>query len=130
VGKALEEVSASFDRFCLAAGLEALSQMMEKDAEEACGQRHQRGEHRRAYRWGRTKGKIGFHRGNVDLERPRVREFTGKELCLPSWEQAVAEDWLGKWALSLMLINVSTRNSDERYGFPTAISRPLTVRGC
>ena len=37
VGKALEEVSASFDRFCLAAGLEALSAMMERDAAEACG---------------------------------------------------------------------------------------------
>src|ERR1700738_1053156 len=32
VGKALEEISASFDRFCLAAGIEALGEMMEKDA--------------------------------------------------------------------------------------------------
>jgi putative transposase len=29
VGKAWEEVSASFDRFCLAAGLETLGAMME-----------------------------------------------------------------------------------------------------
>ena len=28
---------------------------------------------------------------------------------LPSWDRAVAEDWLGKWAMNLMLINVSTR---------------------
>src|SRR6202023_4276023 len=34
VGKAMEEVSASFDRFCLAAGMEALGEMMEKDAAE------------------------------------------------------------------------------------------------
>jgi hypothetical protein len=27
---------------------------------------------------------------------------------LPSWDRAVAEDWLGKWAMNLMLINVST----------------------
>jgi hypothetical protein len=33
----MEEVSASFDRFCLAAGIEALGEMMEKDAAEACG---------------------------------------------------------------------------------------------
>jgi putative transposase len=109
VGKALEEVSASFDRFCLAAGLEALSAMMERDAAEACGPRHGRGEQRRGHRWGRTKGKIGFHGGKVDIERPRVRELNGKELSLPSWEHAVEADWLGKWALSLMLINVSTR---------------------
>jgi hypothetical protein len=32
VGKAWDEVSASFDRFCLAAGIDTLGAMMEKDA--------------------------------------------------------------------------------------------------
>src|SRR5258708_903883 len=82
---------------------------MEKDAQEACGPRHARSEGRRGYRWGRTQGKIGFHAGKVDIERPRVRNLDGKELALPSWERAVAEDWLGKWAMNLMLINVATR---------------------
>ena len=109
VGKAWDEVSASFDRFCLAAGLEALGTMMERDAEEACGPRHGRGSGRRGHRWGRTQGKIGFHAGKVDVERPRVRDLAGKALALPSWQQAVEEDWLGKWAMNLMLINVSTR---------------------
>jgi hypothetical protein len=66
VGKALEEVSASFDRFCLAAGIEALGEMMERDAAEACGARHSRAETRRGYRWGRTQGKIGFHGGKTE----------------------------------------------------------------
>src|ERR1700683_980659 len=70
VGKAWDEVSASFDRFCLAAGIDALGAMMEKDAEEACGARHARSEGRRGHRWGRTKGKIGFHAGKVAIERP------------------------------------------------------------
>jgi hypothetical protein len=35
VGKAFEEASASFERFCLAAGLETVSAMLEKDAEDA-----------------------------------------------------------------------------------------------
>src|SRR3984893_11247199 len=109
VGKAWGEVSASFDRFCLAAGIEALGTMLEKDAEEACGPRHSRGEGRRGSRWGRTQGKIGFHGGKVAIERPRVRELDGKEVVLASWEQSVAEDWLGRWALNLMLIKVSTR---------------------
>jgi hypothetical protein len=39
VSKAFEEVSASFERFCLAAGVETLSAMLEKDAEEVCGLR-------------------------------------------------------------------------------------------
>jgi putative transposase len=109
VNKAWDEVSASFDRFCLAAGIEALGTMMEKDAEEACGRRHGRGAGRRGHRWGRTQGKIGFHAGKVDVERPRVRDLDGKEVVLPSWQRAVEEDWLGKWAMNLMLINVSTR---------------------
>src|SRR6266704_1466487 len=106
---AWDDVSASFDRFCLAAGIEALGTMMEKDAEEACGPRHARGEGRRGHRWGRTQGKIGFHGGKVDVERPRVRDLEGNEVALPSWKHAVEEDWLGQWAMNLMLINVSTR---------------------
>ncbi len=109
VGKAWEEVSASFDHFCLAAGIEALDTMLENDAQEACGPRHSRAEGRRGYRWGRTQGKIGFHGGRVEIERPRVRELGGREVVLPSWERAITEDWLGRWALNLMLINVSTR---------------------
>jgi transposase-like protein len=106
---AFAEVSASFERFCLVAGVEALGAMMEKDSEEACGPRHARGEGRRGHRWGRAQGKIGFHGGKVEVERPRVRDFAGREVALPSWQQAVAEDWLGRWAMNLMLINVSTR---------------------
>src|SRR5246127_5215080 len=109
VDKAFEDVAASFDRFCLTAGIKALSEMMEKDAQEACGPRHSRGKERSGYRWGRTRGKIAFHAGKIEIERPRVRDFAGRELGLPSWENATAEDWLGKWAMNLMLLNVSTR---------------------
>jgi putative transposase len=45
----------------------------------------------------------------VDIERPRLRGFDGKENPVPSWEAAVAEDWLGKWAVNQMLMNVATR---------------------
>jgi putative transposase len=109
VGKAWDDVSVSFERFCLTAGVEALSAIMKKEVEELCGPRHARGEGRRGYRWGHTQGKIGFHGGKVDVERPRVRELGGQELVLPSWDHAVEEDWLGRWAMNLMLINVSTR---------------------
>ena len=130
VGKAWDEVSASFDRFCLAAGVEALGVMMEKDAEEACGARHARSEGRRGYRWGRTQGKIGFHAGKVAIERPRVRDLAGQELALPSWDRAVAEDWLGKWAMNLMLINVSTRKFRRACGFPRAMFRQRPGPAC
>src|SRR5271157_6123539 len=118
VGKAWEEVSASFDHFCLAAGIEALGTMLENDAEETCGSRHSRGEGRRGYRWGRTQGKIGFHGGKVEIERPRVRGLDGVERVLPSWENAVSEDLLGKWAMNQMLINVSTRRFKRSVRLP------------
>jgi putative transposase len=130
VGKAWDEVSASFDRFCLAAGIEALGNMMEKDAEQACGPRHARGSGRRGHRWGRTQGKIGFHAGKVDIERPRVRDLEGKELALPSWQHAIEEDWLGKWALNLMLINVSTRKFRRAVRLPEGDVRRLRGPAC
>ena len=70
VTKALEDVRKSFDRFCLVAGLEALGTMMEADVEAACGARHARPQARRAHRWGRTQGRLGFHGGKVAVERP------------------------------------------------------------
>src|ERR1700757_5095173 len=78
VGKAWDEVSASFDRFCLAAGSETLGGRMEADAEAACGPRHSRSAGRLGHRWGRTAGKIGFHAGKVAMEGPRVRGGGGE----------------------------------------------------
>ena len=116
--EALASMSASFAVFCLASGIEALSEMMAHDAQAACGPMHVRGPHRQAHRWGKTKGKIGFHGGMVEIERPRLRGFDGKERALPSWETAVAEDWLGKWAMNQMLINVSTRKFKRSVRLP------------
>ena len=88
--EALSKISASFELFCLASGMEALGEMMDHDAQAICGPRHARGHARRAHRWGKTKGKIGFHGGKVEIERPRLRGFDGKEQAVPSWEAAVA----------------------------------------
>ena len=106
---ALQDVHASFERFCLTAGLATLASMMEEDATRLCGPRYGRADGKDIYRWGKTKGNVGFHGGKVDVERPRVRARDGGELTLPSWEAALSEDLLGQWALNLMLINVSTR---------------------
>ena len=118
VGQAFEEMSASFERFCLAAGLEVLTEMMAADAEALCGPRHGRTQGRRAHRWGRTRGPIGFHGGKVLVERPRLREPGGREVTLPSWERATSEDWLGRWAMNLMLIGVSTRRFGRAVRLP------------
>ncbi len=108
--EAFQEVQASFDRFCLISGIAALEEMLKKDANELCGARHERSDGRKGHRWGAAEGPIGFHGGKVSVRRPRVRGSKGgKEVPLASWTAAQEEDWLGKWALNLMLINVSTR---------------------
>jgi putative transposase len=35
--------------------------------------------------------------------------LNGHEVSLPTWTAAQAEDWPGRWAMNLILINVSTR---------------------
>ena len=73
---------------------------------------------RAGHRWGTTTGKVGFHGGKVEIARPRVRSRDGGEVTLPSWAAALSEDLLGKWALNLMLINVSTRKYGRAVRLP------------
>src|ERR1022692_442964 len=79
VGKAWEEVSASFDRFCLAAGIETLGTMMEADAEVACGPRHSRS----------ARSSLGAHAGQDRLPcwQGRNRAASGTRA---QWERAAA----------------------------------------
>src|SRR2546423_5058979 len=106
---ALQDVDSSFERFCLTAGIGAIEQMLCEDAQQLAGAPHNRGGGRIGHRWGRTKGKIGFHGGKVAVHRPRLRSYDGHEVALPTWTAAQAEDWLRPSALNLLLINVSTR---------------------
>jgi len=110
-------VDSSLERFCLTAGIEAMEQMLRGDAQRLVGRPHSRGRGRVGQRWGATKGKIGFHGGKVDVRRPRVR-CDGHEVQLPTWRTAQAEDWLGRWAMNLMLINVSTRKLKRAVRLP------------
>ena len=118
VTEAWQAVGASFERFCLTAGVATLSRMMEEDATQLCGRRYERSANKTAHRWGKTQGKIGFHGGKIEVDRPRVRARLGGEVALPSWEVALAEDWLGQWAMNLMLINVSTRKFGRAVRLP------------
>ena len=47
-----------------------------------------------------------------------MRARNGGDIALPSWEAAMAEDWLGRWAMNLMLINVSTRKFGRAVRLP------------
>jgi transposase-like protein len=121
VEEAWDAVGESFEQFCLLAGLSSLTQMLDEDAEILAGEPHARDPGKPGYRWGRTKGRLGFHGGKVELERPRVRsQSSGKELPLPSWQEAADAGWLQQWAMNLMLINVSTRKFGRAVRLPEA----------
>ena len=110
VKAAFQEVQSSFENFCLLAGIEAFQDLLEEEAADLCGERHQRHEDRQGRRWGKARSPVAFHGGRVDIERPRVRTPDGQqELELPSLAAGQREDWLGRWAMNQMLINVSTR---------------------
>src|SRR2546429_5183025 len=91
VDEAFAEVRASFDRFCLAAGIEALGTMMEADVTAACGPRHCRDAARRGHRWGRKRGRVGFPRGRVEGERPPGPGPGGRRVTDPSRGTAAEE---------------------------------------
>ena len=65
VAEAWQLVGASFERFCLTAGVSALRRMMEQDAVELCGPRY-----------GHKDGKA-THRGDVPLVQHRRRPRAG-----------------------------------------------------
>jgi len=110
VKAAFQEVQSSFETFCLLAGIEAFQDLLEEEAADLCGERHQRHEDRQGRRWGKARSPVAFHGGRIDIERPRVRTPDGQqELELPSLAAGQREDWLGRWAMNQMLINVSTR---------------------
>ncbi|MGH7117840.1 MAG: IS256 family transposase [Acetobacteraceae bacterium] len=109
VAEAWQRVGASFERFCLTTGVSVLSRMMEQDAVELCGPRYGLEDGKAGQRWGKTQDELGFHGGQVALDRPRVRVRHGEEMAFPSWQPAQSEDLPGRWAMNLRLINVSTR---------------------
>ena len=55
---AWQEVSASFERFCLTAGIATLTRLMEEDADGLCGPRYGHRDGKDGHRWGKTKGKV------------------------------------------------------------------------
>src|SRR5215469_12362982 len=62
---------------------------------------------------------MGSHPGQDWLPwRPGRAGAAPGALVLPSWQQAVAEDWLGRWGMNLMLINVSTRKMRRAMRLP------------
>ena len=126
--EALSNISVSFELFCLASGMEALGEMMDHDTQAICGPHHARGHFRRAHRWGKRRARLASTAARLRSSGQDFAASTGKELAVPSWEAAIAEDWLGKWSMNQMLINVATRKFARSVRLPRATFRHLGGR--
>ena len=82
VAEAWQQVHASLERFCLTAGVSALSRMMEQDAVELCGPRYGRRDGKAGHRWARPKARSGSTRRTGRTFVPA----TAREMALASWE--------------------------------------------
>ena len=121
VESAYGALTESFEQFCLMAGIESLTQMMNEDVILLAGDRYEHCPDKPGYRWGQTKSQAGFHGGKIEVERPRVRsKATGKEMALPSWEEIAAGGHLNQWAMNLMVMNMATRKFGRAVRLPEA----------
>ncbi len=68
-------------------------------------------------------------RGPAAERRPDLCHYEGREMRLPTWTAAQAEDWLGRWAMNLMLINVSTRKLRRAVRLPDGDLSAVTGDG-
>lgn len=110
VGEAFGDLTKSFEQFCLMAGIESLTQMMNEDVVRLAGDRYEHCPDKPGYRWGHTQSHAGFHGGKIKVKRPRVRsKATDQEMALPSWEEISAGGYLDQWAMNLMVMNMATR---------------------
>ena len=99
---AFADARASFERFCLAAGIEAMEALLEDEATSICGCRHRRDAERAVYRWGTAMSPVGFHDGKVGVRRPRLRGKDGGDVPLASFADLQQGDLLQDWAYELM----------------------------
>ena len=89
-------------------GLGVVAAMLEADRETLCGRRYEHSEHE-AHRAGHVAGELAMGGRRVQMERPRVRSVSGRELQLPTWEEFAGMDPLDERAYEQMLIGVATR---------------------
>jgi putative transposase len=90
-----------------------------EDAQQRAGAPHSRGE-------GRVGHRLPWRQGC--RASPAGARLDGHELPLPTWTAAQAEDWLGRWATNLMLINVSTRKLRHAVRLPNGDCRSCTSK--
>ena len=105
----LDDVQQGFFSFCVAAGREVLTAMMEREREALCRPKWVPNAERRAVRGGTMKSEVTLGGRRIEMSRLRARSVEGKELRLPSFQFAASRDPLDARTLEAIAIGVSTR---------------------
>lgn len=94
---------------CIEVGQQVLGTLMEEDRTALCGPKWQPDRERTAVRAGTTRSAVTLGGRRINIQRPRVRAVTNKELALPSYECAAARDPLNHRTMAAMVNGVATR---------------------
>jgi transposase-like protein len=97
-------------------GLEALADVFEADVLSLAGEKGKHRSDRTHHRWGRTTTELPLGGRRIQLERPRVRTKSGREVTLPSVRRFQSEDPLPERVLDQILLGVSTRGYGASLG--------------
>lgn len=96
--------------FILAAGMDALQELVESEIRDLCGDRYRNVAERVLTRWGTTASPIVLGGKRVLIERGRVRDTKiNQEVRLKTIEACNSQDLLAERQLEGMLIGVSSR---------------------
>jgi transposase-like protein len=105
----LADMKTSFFGLCLTAGRQVFQAMMEQDRQRLCGPKNVPDPARRAIRGGSVPSEVVLGGRRVGLPRLRARSVDGKELPLPSFTYASAQDPLDAYTLESIAVGVATR---------------------
>jgi putative transposase len=105
----LADMKTSFFGLCLTAGQQVFQAMMEQDREQLCGPKNRPNPDRHAIRGGSAPSEVVLGGRRIPLSRLRARSTAGKELPLPSFSYASAQDPLDAYTLEQIAVGVATR---------------------
>ena len=105
----LADMKTSFFGLCLTAGQQVFRAMMEQDREQLCGPKSLPNPDRRAIRGGSAPSEVVLGGRRISIPRLRARSTDGKELHLPTFTYASAQDPLDAYTLEQIAVGVATR---------------------
>ncbi|MFQ5353088.1 MAG: IS256 family transposase [Candidatus Binatia bacterium] len=129
----IEGVSDEIEQLAGQAGLLIMREVMDAEVASLAGPKGKHDPDRRVFRWGEQAGYAVVGGAKVRVEHPRVRDRTGREVALRSYERFQSPPRRQRSIVKALVHGISTRTYDkavekftEGYGLSkSAVSREL-----